>query len=289
MLARRLRRALAPVLALLALTACAPIATVSKPLRVLLITGGCCHDYVAQKDLLKAGLEARAFVVVEHMHTPDKSTKPPLACHTDPNYGAGFDVIIHDECAAAVDDPAAVRNVLKPHLDGIPGVNLHCAMHSYRTSKEFRTALKPGAEGADWFDYLGLQSSGHGPQEPITIKFAPNAGPITRGMEDWLTTKEELYNNVQAPKNYAGHRSLASGRQVTTTKQGEKRESEAVVVWTNEFGPRKTRVFSTSIGHNNGTVSDPRYLDLVARGVLWAAGKLDADGKPAPGYGPRVN
>jgi len=26
-------------------------------------------------------------------------------------------------------------------------------------------------------------------------------------------------------------------------------------------------------------------LDLVTQGVLWAAGKLDADGKPYPGYG----
>ena len=62
-----------------------------KPLRILLITGGCCHDYVAQKDLLKKGLEARANIVVEHMHTPDKSTRPPLDCLTNPNYAAGFD------------------------------------------------------------------------------------------------------------------------------------------------------------------------------------------------------
>ena len=27
----------------------------SKPLRVLLITGGCCHDYAKQKDILKKG------------------------------------------------------------------------------------------------------------------------------------------------------------------------------------------------------------------------------------------
>jgi type 1 glutamine amidotransferase len=101
-----------------------------------------------------------------------------------------------------------------------------------------------------------------------------------------VTIKEELYNNVQEPKNFPGHRALATGRQTTTAKDGTKRESETVVVWTNEFGPKKTRVFSTTIGHNNATVSDPRYLDLVARGLLWAAGKLGADGKPARGYGP---
>jgi type 1 glutamine amidotransferase len=61
-------------------------------------------------------------------------------------------------------------------------------------------------------------------------------------------------------------------------------EVNAVVAWTNEFGPSKTRIFSTTIGHNNDTVSDPRYLDLVTRGLLWSTDKLQADGTPAPGY-----
>ncbi len=281
-------RHLLPASLFLLLPLFAAAAPAPKPLRVLLITGGCCHDYVGQKDVLKAGLEARANLVVEHMHTPDKSTKPPLALHTDASYGKGFDVIIHDECAADISDPAALRNVLQPHLDGIPGVNLHCAMHSYRVSKEFRTPLAPGSEGAGWFDYLGLQSSAHATQEPIAIKFVAGASPITKGMADWTTIKEELYNNVQPPKNFPGHTSLATGRQTTTAKDGTKKDSEFVIVWTNEFGPRKTRVFSTTIGHNTATVSDPRYLDLVARGVLWAAGKLGADGKPAKGYGPQA-
>ena len=60
----------------------------------------------------------------------------------------------------------------------------------------------------------------------------------------------------------------------------------SVVVWTHEYGPKKARVFSTTLGHNNGTVEDPRYLDLVARGLLWSCGKLTADGKPLTGYGP---
>ena len=56
-----------------------PAADAPKPLRVLLLTGGCCHDYAKQKDILKAGLEARANIVVDQVHTDDKSTKPPLA------------------------------------------------------------------------------------------------------------------------------------------------------------------------------------------------------------------
>jgi type 1 glutamine amidotransferase len=57
-----------------------------------------------------------------------------------------------------------------------------------------------------------------------------------------------------------------------------------VVAWTHEYGPKKARVFSTTIGHNNATVEDPRYLDLVTRGLLWSCGKLTPEGKPAAGF-----
>jgi type 1 glutamine amidotransferase len=47
-----------------------------------------------------------------------------------------------------------------------------------------------------------------------------------------------------------------------------------VAVWTNTYN-KKTRVFGTTLGHNNATVEDPRYLDLVTRGLLWSCDKLD--------------
>jgi uncharacterized protein len=57
------------------------------------------------------------------------------------------------------------------------------------------------------------------------------------------------------------------------------------VVWTNTFG--EARVFVTTMGHTNRTMADPAYLDLVARGLLWTLGKLEVDGAPAAGFGPR--
>src|ERR1041384_1391033 len=77
----------------------------AKPLRVLLLTGGCCHDYTAQKDILKKGLEARANVVVDQIHTDDKTTKPPLAFLGNADYAKGYDLGIHDAGASAVSDP----------------------------------------------------------------------------------------------------------------------------------------------------------------------------------------
>ncbi|MCX7404697.1 MAG: ThuA domain-containing protein, partial [Planctomycetia bacterium] len=59
----------------------------------------------------------------------------------------------------------------------------------------------------------------------------------------------------------------------------EKKAPQAVV-WTNQYG--KARVFGTTIGHYPQTVSLPAFLDLMTRGTLWAAGKLQDDGQPVP-------
>ena len=266
---------LLPVIAA-AMTVSASAAPAAKPLKALLVIGGCCHDYKTQKDILEAGIEARANIKVDVCYSPDTNTKPTFTCYETDTWADGYDVIIHDECAADIKDLALINRILAPHRKGLPGVNLHCAMHCYRTAAEFKKPVKSGTDDSLWFDYLGLQSSGHGSQKPIDISYLAAASPITRGFENWTTVNEELYNNIRI---HDSAKPLAKG------KQGD---SETVVVWTNEYGDKKSRVFSTTIGHNNDTVSDARYLDLVTRGLLWSCDKLDKDGKPAAGYGPAV-
>jgi hypothetical protein len=262
---------LAATLALILVTQPASAADDPKPLKVLLVAGGCCHDYAKQKDILKKGIEARANAEVDIIYVADGSTHPPLPIYGHPDYAKGYDVVIHDECASDVNDPAVIEGVLKPHREGIPGVNLHCGMHCYRIGNP-NDPVTPGTPHGLWFEYLGLQSSGHAAQLPIAISFIDPDSPITKGLTDWTTINEELYNNV---KVFDSAHPLARG------KQGQ---SDFVVVWTNLY-QGKTRVFSTTIGHNNQTVEDPRYLDLVTRGILWACGKLGEDGRPLPGYG----
>ena len=251
-----------------------------KPLRALLLTGGCCHDYANQQVILKHGIESRANVIVDVIYSADSNTHTALPIYGNPNYAKGYDVVIHDECAADINDPAIIQGVLKPHQDGIPGVNLHCAMHCYRFG-EFTKPVAIGADNSHWFEYLGIQSSGHGPQEPITISFTDKTNAVSAGLADWTTIREEHYNNVQVfPTAHA----LAHGTQVIKNKDNDpQRTNDFVVAWENIY-QGKTRVFSTTIGHNNETVADKRYLDLVTRGLLWAGDKLDADGKPKPGY-----
>src|SRR4051794_10046239 len=143
-------------LALIPCLASSPLVAAPNPVRILLITGGCCHDYAAQKDILKKGISARANVVIDQIHTDDASTHPPLTILGKPDYAAGYDLVIHDECAADISDQAKVEGVLRPHRDGIPGVNLHCAMHSYRIGDPNSPATNGTPHGL-WFEYLGIQ------------------------------------------------------------------------------------------------------------------------------------
>jgi type 1 glutamine amidotransferase len=251
------------------------LAETAKPLRILLITGGCCHDYAKQKDILKAGIEKRLKAEVVQIHSDDKSVKPPLEIFGNPDYAKGFDLVIHDECAAGINDEAVVRGVLKPHDEGTPGVNLHCAMHSYRIGSA-SDPVELGTPHGLWFEYLGLQSTGHGPQEPIAITHIDKNSPLSQNLPDWTTVKEELYNNLRV---FDTATPVARGKQITKAKDGTEKESDVVVAWTN-LHKSKTRVFSTTIGHNNATVEDDRYLDFVARGILWATGRLETGATP---------
>lgn len=257
-----------------AVTISATAEPATKPIKALLVIGGCCHDYAIQKDLISVGIEARANIMVDICYSEEKGTKPMFSCYEKDDWADAYDVIIHNECAADIKDLTVVNRILEPHRKGLPAVALHCAMHSYRVSPEFKQPMAPGAEGGPWFDFLGIQSTGHGKQSPIEVTYVDPSNPITKGLENWTTNNEELYNTITV---HPGITPLAKG------KQGE---SENVIAWTNAYGDQKTRVFSTTLGHNNETIADTRHLDFITRGLLWACGKLGADGKPLAGYRP---
>ena len=231
--------------------------TPPKTIRALLIAGGCCHDYAKQQEALCKGIQSRANVQVDVYWTDNSSTEPVLPLYGGLNWAEGYDVIIHDECAADIKDPALLNRIIQTHQK-IPAVHLHCAMHSFRTGTDA------------WFRHLGLQSSGHGPQEPIDIQFVAEKHPITATLSDWTTIKEELYNNIKL----FDAKPLAIGKQ-RVGKGDKARVDEAVVAWVNES--QGARSFSTTIGHNTETVQDDRYLELVTRGLLWACNKLTPD------------
>jgi len=253
------------ILGLASAAASSAAAQEQKPIRALLVLGGCCHDYKEQQHVLTKGVSARANVQWTISYDADTGTKHLNPWYEKDDWAKGFDVVVHDECCSDVNDIKTVEKILKPHRDGLPAVILHCGMHSYRTEGY--------PKSTPWFDFTGVASTGHGPQVPIEVSFVDHESSITKGLKDWKTEKEELYNNSAGKLLETAH-PLATGKQTWKSEDGTSNQATAICVWTNKYNG-KTNVFATTLGHNTVTVGDDRYLDLVARGLLWSVGKLD--------------
>ncbi len=226
----------------------------NKPIRALLVTGGCCHDYQRQKLILSKGVSARANVVWTVVQQGGTGTNAKIPLYEDPNWADGFDVVVHNECFAGVSDKDWVERILRPHREGLPALLIHCAMHSYRTGDD------------KWFEFVGVQSPRHGAHYAYSVDNQQPDHPIMKEFgRSWVAPKGELYHTVK----------LFPTAEVLAHAKRKPDNEPQVCVWTNQYG--KGRVFGTTIGHYNETMSEPRYLDLITRGLLWSVDRLDAD------------
>lgn len=245
-----------------------------NPLRVLYVTGGCCHDYENEKKIISEGVSARAnveWVIVQAGGAGTKFQGITNSLYQNPDWANGFDLVVHNECFADDADLTYIEKVLAPHRAGTPAVVIHCTMHTFR-------ALKTNV----FREFLGVTSMGHGPQHPLDVKVLQPDHPIMKGFPtDWKTGPEELYaiskvwTNTVPLASAADKKKDASGNWVDTPRQH-------TLIWANTYG--QGRVFGTTLAHANKTFADPVFLDMFTRGLLWACDKLDDSGKPKPGY-----
>ena len=223
--------------------------------KALLITGGCCHDYTEQRELIPASIDMNSKLKVEwtilHQRTSDGGFE--LDFYKNPDWAKGFDVVVHNECFAKIGDPEYIESILKPHREGVPAVLVHCTMHCYRE----------GPTKEEWFKFCGVHSPGHGPKHPFEVQITAPDHEVMQGMSNWKTPNGELYF-IQ--KTYPTMTPLAESK---SNKTGGMHAN----IWVNAYGPKQTRVFATTIGHHNETMLQPQYMEMITRGFLWAAGK----------------
>jgi len=232
-----------------------------KPIRALMVCGGCCHDYRNQKQILSDGISARANVEFKIVHEGNDRTNR-VSIYEQPDWWKGFDVVVHNECFGMVNDDKFVENIVAAHAAGVPAVMLHCSTHSYRTAKTDA-----------WRETLGLRSMSHDSRRDLTIKNARPEHPVMKGFPaEWFNASDELYRNE---KVWPTVTPLGTAYSVESKK-------DHAVIWVNQYG--RTRVFATTLGHGNDTMKSDVYLDLVTRGLLWACDKLGEDGKPKTGF-----
>ncbi len=224
----------------------------SAPVRALYVCGGCCHDYDTQKLLIKIGLEERSNMEVDIVHQGGKTTGTMIDLYKDPNWSEGYDVVIHHECFAGVKDKDFVDGILKPHQEGLPAVVIHCAMHSYRVGDD------------RWFKFCGVRSHGHGKHYPHEVLNVNAGHPVMKNFPaGWWSPEGELYRVAEV---------FDTATALATSKDQETGEDH-LTVWTNDY--QGTRVFGTTLGHHNEVFEAPVFMEMLTRGTLWAAGKLD--------------
>ncbi|PXA03959.1 heme-binding protein [Coraliomargarita sinensis] len=230
-------------------------------IKALLVTGGCCHDYNQQREILPAAVDLKSKLKVEwtiyHQRTSKGNRK--LALYNNPDWADGYDVVVHNECFANIPsgNEAFVENILRPHRDGVPAVLVHCSMHSYRT----------GENREAWWEFCGLYTQRHDKRYPFEVELVAPEHEAIKGMTNWKTPQGELY---LIKKTYPTMTPLAQSR---AEKDGQFHTN----IWVNEYGPKKTRVFATTIGHHNETMLQDEYMEMFTRGLLWAIGKPVAE------------
>ena len=229
-----------------------------KPLQVLLITGGCCHNYLFQSLALTTGVEKSVNAEFTVVNEGGTGTRGKIDLYNNPDWAKPYDVVIHNECFAETDAPEYIKKITAAHKAGKPSVVIHCAMHTYRAAKF-----------DDWREFLGVTSRHHEHQSNYPVKIVKEDHPIMKGFKkDWVTAKDELYI---IKKLWPKATSLA-------VSKSEKTGEEQPVVWVNDY--HGTRVFGTTYGHSDDTFRDETFVDLVTRGLLWAAGKDGSEAQP---------
>src|SRR5882724_8149893 len=94
-------------------------APAAEPLKALIVCGGCCHDYEAQKKILSDGISKRANVRFTIVHEGGDDRNYEVSIYKNKNWAAGYDVIVHNECFGAVTNNALIETIAAAHEAGI--------------------------------------------------------------------------------------------------------------------------------------------------------------------------
>src|SRR5688572_18194661 len=136
-----------------------------RRIRALMVCGGCCHDYEAQKKILSEGITARANVewTIVHEGIPVKGGSDGrdhrVSIYEKADWSKGYDIVLHNECFGAVNDVAFVERIAAPHKAGLPAIMLHCSSHSYRA-----------AQTDEWRMCVGITSRSHEKNRDLLVK-----------------------------------------------------------------------------------------------------------------------
>jgi len=250
------RGAVAAVAALVLLSATHPQAAQRDPfagqprVNALVISGGCCHDWPTQGQLLMQTINKVLPVDWTIAYQGDRGTLSRFPVYNRADWSKGFDIVVHNECSADITDEAFLKTIAAGHQSGIPAIVIHCSMHSYRA-----------ATVDTWRELLGVTSKRHTAAHQISVKWNRD-NPVTRGLADgWVTPTDELYVIEK----------FWPASKVVGSAVSPEDQKEYPLAWTSEY--HGGRVFGTTLGHGNETWKDPVFQEMLTNGFKWALKK----------------
>jgi len=223
-------------------------AAAAKPIRVLLTFGG--HGF--QQEPFFAMFDAMPGI---------KYTKAPLpqsAGLLKPGLEKDFDVIVMYDMVRKF-EPAQQEAFATLLQKGIGLVSLHHNLGAHRDWPEFQKIIggkflfQPAVlEGKE----EGKSTWAHG--QDLHVKIVDKRHPITKGLSDF-----EIHDETYG-KYYT-----ASDVTVLMTTDHPKNDPE--IAWVKKYG--NSRVFYFMLGHDNLAWKNPKFPEIVRRGIGWAAGE----------------
>lgn len=231
-----------------------------KPIRILLISGGCCHDYYfMQNKILVDSINKHVPNILWNFVIGDPASNDVLPVLKQKDYAKGYDLVIYNTCWADVKDTDYIHNIINNHRDGVNAIVLHCAMHTFRDA---------GVE--EWKKFLGVDTHNHGSRRKFSVTNINTAHPVMKYFPAKWTTpvEEELYVVKRELSN-----TIPLGKSVDSDNG-----KEYTTIWTNTYG--KSQIIGTTIGHTNDTFQDHDYIMFLAQSIQWLCHRLDANGNP---------
>ncbi len=178
-----------------------------------------------------------------------------LTCYDDSVLMANIDLIIQHYTQGNISgsQDRALRNAVKRGV-GLAGWHGGTG-DSFRNNTDFQYMV-----GGQWVSHPGNIIS-------YRVNITDNEDPVTRGLEDFDMRSEQYYMHIDP-----NIKVLAA-----TTFSGEHdfwiEGAVMPVVWKKQYG--KGRVFYSSLGHVASDFNVPEALEIMKRGIKWAAESLE--------------
>ena len=103
----------AVILFILAIVLNSCTTSLPKPIKALLLTGGCCHDYDSQKNIIQKFTTQSLNIKWDIIHEGGKGREHKFSIYTKKGWAKKYDVIVHNECFASnKDDDSICKDVV---------------------------------------------------------------------------------------------------------------------------------------------------------------------------------